>query len=108
MCGIAGVLRWKSAPQPDEIERMTQAISHRGPDGVGFLQREGVALGHRRLTIIDLKTGQQPMSNEDESVWLTYNGEMYNFLELREELQQKGYRFRTRSDTEVVIHGYTE
>ncbi len=109
MCGIAGILRWKAQPpQQDEIERMTQAISHRGPDGVGFLKREGLALGHRRLAIIDPETGQQPMSNQDETVWVTYNGEMYNFLELREELKQKGYRFHTRSDTEVVVHAYSE
>ncbi len=87
---------------------MTGAISHRGPDGVGFLRRDCVALGHRRLAIIDPETGHQPMTNQDETVWLTYNGEMYNFLELREELQQKGYRFDTRSDTEVVVHAYSE
>jgi len=85
---------------------MTQAVAHRGPDGVGFLQRDGVALGHRRLAIIDPETGQQPMSNEDQTVWVTYNGEMYNFAELREELEQQGHRFRTRSDTEVVIRAY--
>jgi asparagine synthase (glutamine-hydrolysing) len=91
-----------------EIERMTDAISHRGPDGVGFLCRDGVALGHRRLAIIDPKTGHQPMTNEDETVWVIYNGEMYNFLELREELRQKGHRFKTNSDTEVVVHAYEE
>jgi asparagine synthase (glutamine-hydrolysing) len=85
---------------------MTAAISHRGPDGVGFLCRDCVALGHRRLAIIDPEAGQQPMSNDDETVWLTYNGEMYNFLELRAELEQEGHHFETRSDTEVVVRAY--
>jgi asparagine synthase (glutamine-hydrolysing) len=109
MCGIAGIIRW-SAPllRAEEVERMTAAISHRGPDGVGFLKRDGVALGHRRLAIIDPECGHQPMANPDETVWIIYNGEMYNFMELRDELAQKGHRFETRSDTEVVIHAYQE
>jgi asparagine synthase (glutamine-hydrolysing) len=109
MCGIAGILRWSDPPlRPGEVERMTAAVSHRGPDGVGFLRRDGVALGHRRLAIIDPEAGHQPMSNEDETVWLVYNGEMYNFPELRDELAGKGYRFETHCDTEVVIHAYRE
>jgi len=102
-------MRWNGqVPEQSEIERMTAAIAHRGPDGVGFLCREGVALGHRRLAIIDPEGGHQPMSNEDESLWITYNGEMYNFLELKEELQNKGHHFVTHSDTEVVIRAYQE
>ncbi len=109
MCGIAGIIRWNDEPiVSGEIERMTRAIDHRGPDGVGFLRRDAVALGHRRLAIIDPELGQQPMSNEDESVWLTYNGEMYNFHELRAELEQKGHRFHTHSDTEVAVRAYEE
>lgn len=109
MCGIAGILRWEPPlVREREIERMTQAISHRGPDGVGFMVRDGLALGHRRLAIIDPETGQQPMTNEDETIWISYNGEMYNFLELREELEQKGHRFVTRSDTEVVVQAYAQ
>src|ERR1041385_5300767 len=109
MCGIAGIIRWTGQPQRDgEVERMTSAISHRGPDGVGILQREGVALGHRRLAIIDPALGHQPMSNEDQSTWITYNGELYNYRELRAELQKKGHRFVTNSDTEVVIHAYDQ
>jgi asparagine synthase (glutamine-hydrolysing) len=109
MCGIAGIMRWKGGPQREgEVERMTAAIAHRGPDGVGFLQREGVALGHRRLAIIDPELGIQPMASEDETLWITYNGELYNFPELKAELQKKGHRFVTHSDTEVVIHAYRE
>jgi asparagine synthase (glutamine-hydrolysing) len=109
MCGIAGILRWTDELLCEgEVERMTSAIAHRGPDGVGFLKREGVALGHRRLAIIDPTLGQQPMSNEQETSWITYNGELYNYKELREELRQKGHRFVTNSDTEVVIHAYDE
>jgi len=109
MCGVAGILRWDGLPpQKAEIEKMTQALSHRGPDGEGFLVRDGVALGHRRLAIIDLETGQQPMGNEDDTVLITYNGELYNFRELRNDLRQRGHHFRTRSDTEVIIHAYEE
>jgi asparagine synthase (glutamine-hydrolysing) len=109
MCGIAGIVRWQDKLlNRAEIERMTAAINHRGPDGVGFLCRDSVSLGHRRLTIIDPETGQQPMANADQTVWVTYNGEMYNFLELRGELQQKGHCFETRSDTEVVVRAYEE
>src|SRR2546421_670278 len=106
MCGIAGIVRWPDSLRPGEIEDMTCAIAHRGPDGVGFLRRDGVALGHRRLAIIDPELGQQPMSNDDETIWLTYNGEMYNFQDLRTELEGKGHHFETRSDTEVVIRAY--
>src|SRR5258707_10974945 len=109
MCGIAGIMRWNGrVPDQCEIERMTAAVAHRGPDGVGFLLRDGVALGHRRLAIIDPKGGHQPIANGDETIWITYNGELYNFLELNEELRQKGHEFRTNSDTEAVIHGYQE
>ncbi len=108
MCGIAGIIRWSEPLRDGEIERMTKAIAHRGPDGVGFLRRDSVALGHRRLAIIDPETGQQPMPNQDETIWLTYNGEMYNFHELRDELEQKGHTFETRSDTEVVVRSYEE
>jgi asparagine synthase (glutamine-hydrolysing) len=102
-------MRWNgTVPEQSEIERMTSAVAHRGPDGVGVLRRDNLALGHRRLAIIDPELGQQPMSNEDETLWITYNGEMYNYLELKEELRQKGHRFVTNSDTEVAIHAYQE
>lgn len=109
MCGIAGILRWKGAPQRDgEIEAMTAAIAHRGPDGVGSFRRDGVALGHRRLAIIDPELGIQPMSDPSETIWLIYNGELYNFRELKKQLEDRGHKFVTHSDTEVVIHAYQE
>ncbi len=110
MCGIAGIVRWDDAPQGrrEEVERMTKAIDHRGPDGVGFYARAAVALGHARLAIIDPEGGYQPMANADETVVVIYNGEMYNFWEVRAELEAKGRSFRTRCDTEVVIAAYEE
>lgn len=111
MCGIAGIVRWNSSPaegRRGEVERMTKSIAHRGPDGLGFYVRDGVALGHARLAIIDPEGGYQPMSNRDESVWIIYNGEMYNFWELRAELESKGHNFQTRCDTEVAIAAYEE
>ncbi|MBZ5640649.1 MAG: asparagine synthase (glutamine-hydrolyzing) [Acidobacteriia bacterium] len=109
MCGVAGILRWgDSASRRGEIERMTAAVAHRGPDGEGTFVRDGLALGHRRLSIIDLETGQQPMANEDGTVWVTYNGEIYNYRELTAELRALGHVFRTRSDTEVIVHAYEQ
>jgi asparagine synthase (glutamine-hydrolysing) len=85
---------------------MTTALTHRGPDGEGLFTRETVALGHRRLSIIDLEGGRQPMANEDESMWITYS-EIYNYLEIRQGLEER-HRFKTRSDTEVILHLYEE
>jgi len=109
MCGIAGIFS-RTSPIVDDapIRRMTAAIAHRGPDGDGHLVRENIALGHRRLSIIDPALGKQPMSNEDDSVWVTFNGEIYNFLELRADLEKRGHRFRTRCDTEVIVHAFEE
>ncbi|HEV8699857.1 MAG TPA: asparagine synthase (glutamine-hydrolyzing), partial [Candidatus Polarisedimenticolia bacterium] len=87
---------------------MTDALVHRGPDDEGFHVQAGVALGMRRLSIIDLQTGHQPISNEDGSIWVVFNGEVYNYLELREDLMSRGHRFKTRSDTEVLVHLYEE
>src|SRR5436190_2046835 len=110
MCGIAGIIRWKGERlvHEGEVEGMTSSIAHRGPDGMGVLKRDGVALGHRRLAIIDPKLGHQPMPNGDGTTWITYNGELYNYKELREELGKRGHQFVTNSDTEVVIHAYDE
>ncbi len=105
MCGIAG-FSWQNEVL---VSQMTQTLAHRGPDQYGVYTDAGVSLGHRRLSIIDLSEhGRQPMSNEDGTVWVTYNGEMYNFLDLRKTLQAKGHTFRSRTDTEVVVHAYEE
>ena len=112
MCGIAGRFSPDGALSENarfEVERMTQQLRHRGPDEGGLLDRAPVAvLGHRRLSIIDLAQGQQPMSYRDGSLWITYNGEVYNYRELRELLKAKGHSFRTNSDTEVVLAAYAE
>lgn len=109
MCGIAGILRWSGAPPAvEELERLTEAQAHRGPDGRGLELRGRAGLGHRRLSIIDPAGGRQPLANEDRSVWITYNGELYNFRELRAELESCGHLFRTNSDTETVVHAYEE
>ncbi len=108
MCGIAGILDIKRPPEKGSLQSMINVMSHRGPDGEGVYINGPVALGHRRLSIIDLDTGAQPMSNEDGSIWITYNGEIYNFKNLRQDLQNKGHRFKTKSDTETIIHAYEE
>ena len=107
MCGIAGC--WNSA-SVDLIRPMVRALRHRGPDAEGFYEApdHSVALGHRRLAILDLKTGNQPLANEDGTVWVVLNGEIYNHLDLRHELEQNGHRFATRSDTEALVHAYEE
>lgn len=109
MCGIVGIVDLKGRKQEREtIKFMADQIIHRGPDDEGFFIDNGVALGARRLKIIDLETGNQPQCNEDGTIWITYNGEIYNFLELRKELEDKGHRFKTKSDTEAIIHLYEE
>jgi asparagine synthase (glutamine-hydrolysing) len=90
------------------LERMTRALTHRGPDEEGYHQEPGVGLGHRRLSIIDLSTGQQPLCNEDGSVWIAFNGEIFNYVELRQDLEKRGHVFRTHSDTETIVHLYEE
>jgi asparagine synthase (glutamine-hydrolysing) len=110
MCGIVGMHFADRARVADGalLERMVQAISHRGPDGSGQHIEPGVALGHARLSIIDLGGGAQPIHNEDSSVWITYNGEVFNYIELREFLVSRGHEFYTHSDTEVIVHLYEE
>jgi asparagine synthase (glutamine-hydrolysing) len=110
MCGICGVLDFRrGAPEPELLWRMNETLRHRGPDDAGVFVDGPVALGHRRLSIIDLSpTGHQPMASPDGSVVLVYNGETYNFPELRSELEARGHAFRGTSDTEVVLHAYLE
>jgi asparagine synthase (glutamine-hydrolysing) len=105
MCGITG-FNWEDTRM---IQKMNEAIAHRGPDDHGVYTDETVSLGNRRLAIIDLSpSGRQPMSNEDETIWITYNGEVYNFQEIKKDLEKKGHVFTSKSDTEVIIHGYEE
>ena len=93
---------------PSLLDRMTSALNHRGPDEHGYFSDKGVHLGHRRLSIVDLATGQQPMSNEDGTMWLVYNGEIFNHAGLRPELEQAGHRYKTRCDTETILHAYEQ
>ncbi len=108
MCGIAGIFHIETAKpvDPERVRRMTDAIAHRGPDGSGVWTAPGIGLGHRRLSIIDLGGGAQPMLSQDERIVLSFNGEIYNFQDLRRELQDAGYAFRTDSDSEVILHGW--
>jgi asparagine synthase (glutamine-hydrolysing) len=110
MCGICGQYNFGSqAPVlRTDIEKMTQTLVHRGPDDDGYYLAGPLGLGFRRLSIIDLAGGHQPMSDPEESVWVVFNGEIYNFLELRQELESYGHAFRTKSDTEVIVHGYKQ
>ena len=110
MCGICGQLNFLTdAPViPGDVERMTQTIVHRGPDDEGYYIRGPLGLGFRRLSIIDLDGGHQPMSDAEQTVWVIFNGEIYNFHELRQELESRGHQFRTKSDTEVIVHGYKQ
>ncbi len=111
MCGIAGMYHRAGAPSGERLtvlEQMTRTLIHRGPDDEGYFIDDFVGLGHRRLSIVDVETGHQPMANEDGSVWLVFNGEIYNFRELRHLLEGKGHRFRTHSDTEGIVHAYEE
>jgi asparagine synthase (glutamine-hydrolysing) len=110
MCGICGQFNFvrREPVERDTIRRMTATIAHRGPDDEGYLFDDALGFGFRRLSIIDLAGGHQPMADAEESVWIMLNGEIYNFKELRAQLEQRRYSFRTRSDTEVIIHGYKE
>lgn len=110
MCGICGILYSGVSQNVDRaiLERMNRQIVHRGPDDEGFFVDGNVGLAMRRLSIIDLKTGHQPLSNEDESLWIVFNGEIYNHAELRAELERRGHRYRTRSDTETIVHLYEQ
>ena len=109
MCGIVGIVRNDSKPVDEALlSRMSNAIRHRGPDDDGFYVNGGVGLGMRRLSIIDIKSGHQPIHNQDRSAWIVFNGEIYNYLELREKLEKLGHRFYTNSDTEAIIHAYDQ
>src|SRR5690348_13357593 len=106
MCGIAGIFAFDSGAPPLEraLAAMAEALKHRGPDGARNFVDGRIGLSHARLSIIDLEGGWQPIANEDESLFVVLNGEIFNYVELRKELQRMGHRFRTRSDTEVIVH----
>ncbi|MFY9751111.1 MAG: hypothetical protein WAJ92_00605, partial [Candidatus Acidiferrales bacterium] len=108
MCGIAGIVAGDRAARVDaaQIHEMCAAIVYRGPDDEGIYVDAGIGLGMRRLSIIDVAGGQQPVHNEDKTVWVVFNGEIYNFPELRRELEALGHTFSTHSDTEVIVHAY--
>ncbi|MBI1840247.1 MAG: asparagine synthase (glutamine-hydrolyzing) [Verrucomicrobia bacterium] len=110
MCGIAGIFNLTPQEPPAEFQlrRMLGTIRHRGPDQFGILLNPIAALGSARLSIIDLSSGRQPICNEDKSLWIVYNGEVFNYIELREDLERRGHVFVTRSDTEVIVHAYEE
>ena len=110
MCGICGVFysdRTRRVER-DTLAEMNQRIAHRGPDDDGFFVEANVGLAMRRLSIIDIKTGHQPIANEEENVWIVYNGELYNHQDLRKHLEARGHRYRTRSDTETIVHLFEE
>lgn len=109
MCGIAGIIGLSAgatSPSREALVRMASTLYHRGPDEFGVYRDDRAGLAHARLSIIDLATGQQPMADEGDTTWIVFNGEIYNYLELREELAALGHHFRTRSDTEVIVHAY--
>ena len=108
MCGIAGFVGKAEFDKNEVLKRMTDKIAHRGPDQEGMYVNEDVALGFRRLSIIDLDHGSQPMFNENKDIAIVFNGEIYNHLEIREELIKKGHVFANNADTEVLVHGYEE
>src|SRR6185369_11414961 len=106
MCGICGQYNFgtREPVDPQAVRRMADSLVHRGPDDEGFYHEGPLGLGFRRLSVIDLGGGRQPMTDQDESVWVIFNGEVYNFLELKTELEGYGHTFRTQSDTEVIVH----
>jgi asparagine synthase (glutamine-hydrolysing) len=110
MCGIAGIIRFDSGQtvDPERLRRMRDVLRHRGPDGEGLWIDGSVGFAHRRLAIVDIGGGAQPMSNDDGSAWITYNGEIYNHPELKLDLEAKGHRYRTRCDTETILHIYED
>src|SRR5262249_11740750 len=110
MCGIAGIWNYKTRRpvSPEKVRRITRLLAHRGPDGEGYFCADDLGLGHRRLSIIDLAGGHQPMCNEDGTVWIVFNGEIYNYPTLRRDLEPRGHTFRTNSDTETIVHLYED
>ena len=105
MCGISGLANWGDA---EILARMTHVQAHRGPDDSGVYRDDHACLGFRRLAIVDLVGGHQPLANEDGTIWVVFNGEIYNFADIRIDLERQGHVFRTHTDTEVIVHAYEE
>jgi asparagine synthase (glutamine-hydrolysing) len=108
MCGVCGIVSYDGPPNLTLLRRMMGRLRHRGPDGNGYFRDRRAALGHTRLAIIDTSGGAQPLCNEDGTVWVTFNGEIFNYVELGAELRHRGHIFRTASDTEVIVHAWEE
>ena len=110
MCGICGIFKYGTSERVDKdhLERMSEVISHRGPDDAGYYLNNDIGIAHRRLSIIDLATGHQPIFNEDKKILTVCNGEIYNFQSLRKSLIKKGHQFYTQSDAEVIVHLYED
>ena len=110
MCGIAGIVATEGLHPDDEIRsiRMRDVLAHRGPDDAGLYRDDYALLAHRRLSIVDLSGGQQPLSNEDRSIWVVFNGEIYNHAGIRRVLEAHGHQYRTHSDTETIVHAYEQ
>ena len=110
MCGIAGIVAADRlfADDRERVTRMRDVIAHRGPDDAGIFADDRAAIGHRRLSIVDLAAGHQPLANEDDTIWIVFNGEIYNHQAVRVELESAGHRYKTRSDTETIIHAYEQ
>ena len=107
MCGICGIINFDKSPvSREELRTMNNSLSHRGPDDYDIYINKNYGLAHRRLSIIDLNTGKQPLCNEDETIWITFNGEIYNFKKLKNYLSKRGHIFKTNTDTEVIVHLY--
>ena len=106
MCSISGICNFEKRPSPQIVEIMTKSLSHRGPDDKGFFNNENISLGHNRLSIIDLKKSKQPMQDQQNRNVIIFNGEIYNFKKLKEELKLLGHKFDTDGDTEVVLKSY--
>ena len=108
MCGIAGILDNNHNFQVEELESLVEQLKHRGPDDSGTFIENNFGFGMRRLSILDRELGRQPISNEDQTKWIVFNGEIYNYVELKAELIEKGHKFKTNSDTETILHCYEE
>jgi len=108
MCGIAGIINYQSPEEKSLLIKMSEALRHRGPDASGIYSKGPAGLAHTRLSIINLNSGDQPIHNENKTIWIVFNGEIFNYPELKKQLLAKGHQFYTKTDTEVIVHLYEE